>query len=228
MKNFWYTTNRQNEGTVTDFHEFVWAKHDENFQKILFYRDNPSLKSSNIDFDIALDYSIKQKMKRSKIFHDEIHQTSNIIKSASGENTIISDWRPIYKDNHTNSNSNNILASSKLSVKGKPLNGKPDIVLENKSIDTILIIETKLTNVPLDKLTRQAYPNNRAQLWAYGNMDLWSHYKPANILLAVNFWNLDNETPYSSNVWTMEDEKLNLECTSWFQEYIDWIIRNRH
>lgn len=59
---------------------------------------------------------------------------------------------------------------STLRVNEEPLWGIPDVVFKNLITGEILILEIKVTNSPIPS---DGWPDLRAQLWAYGQIDEW-------------------------------------------------------
>ena len=72
---------------------------------------------------------------------------------------------------------------SALEVNGKPFWGAPDFVFKNKAIAEVLIVEIKasVAEIPSD-----GWPNLRAQLWAYAQIDEWA--KAPRVILIGEVW----------------------------------------
>lgn len=81
---------------------------------------------------------------------------------------------------------------SSLRVDGKTLRGQPDLVFEHKKTGEILILELKVSNKPVPG---DGWPNLRAQLWAYAQIDLFSD--APRIHLACQVWKTDPEERYT-------------------------------
>lgn len=132
----------------------------------------------------------------------------------------LSAWKPIFSDEMREDGE--YLLASRLTVNGEPLRCVPDAVLQNGS--TILIIERKTTNVPVEKLPDRWWPNIQAQLWCYGWIDEWTGAGSwvDEVILVAQMWHrfgreltLLDEHP----VWRRSDPRFDAECTEWFQRY---------
>ena len=77
---------------------------------------------------------------------------------------------------------------SSLTIDGKPLYGKPDIVLKNIKTNDRIIIEVKSTTVPEWKLISDKYKwlNIQCQLWAYSFIDKFKD--SSNLYLIGDIW----------------------------------------
>lgn len=93
-----------------------------------------------------------------------------------------SNWRLIDRD--PLEGTPNYREISLLKIGDESLFGAPDYVFHNQQEDTILIVEIKVSNRPFPS---DAWPNLRAQLWAYGNID---HYVnlATKIVLVGEIW----------------------------------------
>lgn len=90
-------------------------------------------------------------------------------------------WKLIH--NGLGATSVNAFPIRSLSINGIPLKGSPDLVFREKDSGRIAIVEIKATEaeVPLD-----GWPNLRAQLWAYAQIDAWQD--APEILLIGEVW----------------------------------------
>jgi hypothetical protein len=101
-----------------------------------------------------------------------------------------------------------------LTLKGKPLHGLPDVVLENKGTGEIFIFERKITrhNVP-----ETGWPNLKVQLWCYGCIDQWQD--APEVYLLGQIWRSHNwELTLSRKVprWRRSDPTFHKECEELF------------
>ena len=104
-----------------------------------------------------------------------------------------------------------------LRVNGSPMFGKPDYVFINKKTRTALIVEVKTSDA---KLLPDGWPNMRAQLWAYAQIDAL-RAEAMNVILIGEVWTLNNERvgrrkTYS---WKMSDSRFRQENEALFQRY---------
>jgi hypothetical protein len=76
--------------------------------------------------------------------------------------------------------------ASRLRVGGMALRCVPDVVLENRKTGDILIIERKVTRVPVEKIPALGWPNLKVQLWCYGWIDDWRD--APNVWLVGQLW----------------------------------------
>jgi len=104
---------------------------------------------------------------------------------------------------------------SSLKIDGKPLYGRPDIVLKNTKTNDRIIIEVKSTSVPEWKLISDKYRwlNIQCQLWAYSFIDKFKD--SSNLYLIGDIWGkyrgklAHHEEPL---YWRIRKEgKINLE-----------------
>ncbi len=103
-----------------------------------------------------------------------------------------------------------------MTLNGTPLFGKPDLVFKERSSGNILILELKYTNaeIPLD-----GWPNLRAQLWAYSQIDEWKD--APEIHLAAEIWAGSIHTPTikASMSWESRDSNLIADNEQLFRLY---------
>lgn len=112
-----------------------------------------------------------------------------------------SSWEIIYVDKlDRNTKSKNI---SCLSVDGAVVRGKPDVVYRNKNDGEVVIVERKISN---HRVPDDGWPNLRAQLWVYGQIDDW-RFAP-KITLVGEIWHVVSGEPKINSVltWDMSDE----------------------
>lgn len=105
---------------------------------------------------------------------------------------------------------------SALQVKGKPLWGAPDLVFRRKNDGAILIVERKASNrdIPAD-----GWPNLRAQLWAYAQIDDWVDAVP--ITLIGEIWGFDGNRVFLRKVlrWNSGDPMFCASNAELFEKY---------
>ena len=106
---------------------------------------------------------------------------------------------------------------SSLTMNGKPMWGAPDLVLRERKSGRILIIERKASNkdVPSD-----GWPNLRAQLWAYSQIDDWLD-APEKILAAEiwGFGRIQGVRRRSVILFDVNDQGFNSEASQLFSIY---------
>lgn len=115
-------------------------------------------------------------------------------------------WRLLFRDPLTRVDPFPI---SKLGINGCPLFGIPDIVYENTKTGEVLIVEIKASDrdIPTD-----GWPNLRAQLWCYGQIDRWVD-APKVTLVSQVWTQLGGKLSLRKTLrWDREDERLNREC----------------
>lgn len=100
-----------------------------------------------------------------------------------------SGWELIYQDPLSDERVVKII--SNLRVRGQPLKGVPDVVFREKKTGRILIVERKASNreIPTD-----GWPNLRAQLWAYAQIDDWAN--APEVLLVGEIWGFTGTKVY--------------------------------
>lgn len=83
--------------------------------------------------------------------------------------------------------------SSKLLLDGKPITGKPDVVLKDPADGGIvLIVERKLTTLFPSRIPPGCWPNVPAQLWCYSWMDEWED--ASEVILRAEVWHQNIKT----------------------------------
>lgn len=212
---FYFPEESPRRGTVSDFHEWVWAKYDERMQERLFYREHPELKPP-AEFQNR-ERVIKSKLAHGKLQHYQLQYSKHYLRDFLGNSLDISEWIPIYIDKHDNSTG--ILEAPDLLVDEKAIRGCPDLVFKNSKSNQVLIVENKITWVPLGYLKKDGYPNVRAQLWCYSWMSSWASLKDKEVLMGATFWDVDLNENFRTKTWSRDDIRLNLECKDWFEEY---------
>lgn len=114
---------------------------------------------------------------------------------------------------------------SSLSIRGRPLLASPDYVLREKGSGKILIVEVKSTQghvIPPD-----GWPDMRAQLWAYGQIDAWKN--APEITLASEIWEglYDDTTRLRQIVsWKNGEQPFEDENRKLFETFRDLTEKN--
>lgn len=93
-------------------------------------------------------------------------------------------WKLIH--NGMGDNFKNAFSIASLSINGMPLRGSPDLAFRERGTKRILIVEVKATEAiaPAD-----GWPNMRAQLWAYSQIDEW--FAAPEVILVGEIWGID-------------------------------------
>lgn len=92
-------------------------------------------------------------------------------------------WKLLH--NGMGENWSNAFSITSLAIDGIPLRGSPDLVFRERGTKRILIVEVKATDAmaPAD-----GWPNMRAQLWAYAQIDDW--ITAPEVILIGEIWGL--------------------------------------
>jgi hypothetical protein len=105
---------------------------------------------------------------------------------------------------------------SALTVNGSPLKGVPDFVFREKQSGRIVIVEVKASNrdVPSD-----GWPNLRAQLWAYAQIDDW--LRAPEVLLIGEVWGFTSDKIFLRETlrWDRNDTTFQLQNQELFDLY---------
>ena len=124
------------------------------------------------------------------------------------------EWELIYED--PLSDERQVKTISRLTVRGQPLRGVPDVVFREKATGRILIVERKASNkeIPTD-----GWPNLRAQLWAYAQIDDW--VSAPEVLLVGEIWGFTEDKVYPRAVltWVRGEPKFERENSQLFELY---------
>ena len=125
-----------------------------------------------------------------------------------------SDWELIYADPLDEKPTP--LKISGLLVNDKPIWGSPNLVYKNKVTQEILIVERKATEYPVPS---DGWPNLRAQLWAYSNIDRWKDFD--KITLIGEVWGMHEEMPRRRAIlrWSHSDKLFNEQNKELFLLY---------
>ncbi len=104
---------------------------------------------------------------------------------------------------------------SALSVHDQPLYGKPDLVFREKKTGRILINEIKVSpaHIPSD-----GWPNLRAQLWAYSQIDDWVD-APEIILISEIWWHKPDLRVRDVLHWNGRDHEFDEQNRELFRIY---------
>jgi len=143
-----------------------------------------------------------------------------------------SNWELVYSDPHDGTDKRLFMASC-LIVDGEHMRCKPDVVFRDKQTGCVIVVERKVTVRPEEAIPPTAWPNVRAQLWAYGWIDDW--VAAPEVLLVCNFyrrnlektgyllwqsrakpWILEHKTQPS---WRRTDRVFHEECLGYFKKY---------
>lgn len=130
----------------------------------------------------------------------------------------VSDWKVVFSE--TGGNEDKIFQSGRLIVNGHPLRCKPDLVLRNASINTILIVERKTTNLPEPRIPDTGWPNVEAQLWCYSWIDDWRDAE--DVLLVGQLWRREREgivLCHRHPTWRRSDADHHERCREWFEKW---------
>ena len=212
---FWFPEDSPLRGTVSDFHEWVWAKHDEKMQVRLFYRQHPEMIPLKFG---GYEQLMKSRMAHAKMQHNKINLCKPVLNEWARETSEPTDWVIEYVGSHDVQTAEVLTASRQL-VDKRPIRGCPDLVFRNSKTGQVLIVEIKITWVPFKFIEEDVYPNVRAQLWCYSWMDSWSQLVDENVLMGATFWDIDLKKFVRSKIWNRSDIHLNNECRDWFNEY---------
>ncbi len=105
------------------------------------------------------------------------------------------------------------LPIAELTVGGKVLYGKPDLVFRERKTGRVIVLEIKVSNAAVPT---NGWPNLRAQLWAYSKFD----WNASEVLLAAEVWALSRNTHRRETlVWSSSDVVLERESRELFDIY---------
>ena len=127
----------------------------------------------------------------SKVF--ELYNSSSLSAQAEGKKQELTmdnvrrglpiadvpNYKLLYKDEGKESK---IYSISKLHVNARPLRGKPDLIFSNTQKNEVLIVERKFTRAGIPQ---NGWPNLRAQLWAYAQIDDLKGYNKIHLRAEV-------------------------------------------
>lgn len=124
-----------------------------------------------------------------------------------------SDWELDYFDDLVIKTPSLVISS--LNVNENCFYGKPDYVFKHKSTGEIVIVDIKISykEIPSD-----GWPNLRAQLWAYSQIDRYKH--ASKITLVGEVWDVEPLKRRGIVRWQALNEKFNAENEELFNLYI--------
>ena len=201
-------SNIGGRGTVTHFSKWVFDK------------ENPTYARSEYKSEI------QDRQELGRFLHTHIQATRGWIQHIGAGKGLSSNWELVYADDESD---RRIFTASCLLVDGKPVRGKPDVVLRDKETGTIIIIERKTTGRGEDRIPIYSWPNVWVQLWCYGFMDEWAD--APDVVLACQYWkrNIENMRQLTDGAWLWNWKarpgwkrsavQFHLECLNYFLEY---------
>lgn len=123
-------------------------------------------------------------------------------------------WELIYEGIRRKNRSYKTISS--LTVGEKPMRGAPDFVFQDNASGRVVIVEIKASNreIPSD-----SWPNLRAQLWAYSQIDDWRN--APEIILIAEVWGFtaDKIVLRGTHRWTHNDQDFNYRNLQLFKLY---------
>jgi hypothetical protein len=159
--------------------------------------------------------------RRGLIDHAEIDALrQRIHNDLIGEPT---SYHPIFADNE--STSGHVFRASALTVGGRPLACRPDLVLKNEAKHHVVIVERKTTRqlrtLSQQETSRGNWCNIQAQLWCYSHVDDWNDEK--RVTLIGEIWRRlgDDQLVKAIDpfVWHKGDIEHESKCKALFQHY---------
>ena len=127
------------------------------------------------------------------------------------------EWEMIYLGTSEN-DSAHVFRTKKLTLRGQPLYAKPDVIFRHRMTDEVIILEIKSSPADLPTI---CWPNVRAQLWAYADIDADFMRVAPKIYLAAEVWNPKINGMYlrKTYTWDAQDEVLHIEAKHAFEIY---------
>lgn len=134
------------------------------------------------------------------------------------------DWQLIFADPLDGSTKG--FVASRLKVKGEPFRCLPDLVFRQERTGEIIVVERKVTSLPIEHIPRDGWPNMKVQLWCYGWIDDWANAKL--VTLVGDIWHKGRNSPRLSETcprWRRDDPQFHKECLELFKCYGGEFIR---
>jgi hypothetical protein len=172
--------------------------------------------------------AVAERLTLGRFAHGEIDRLQAWIKSINAARGLSSNWKLVYSDPHDGSESRAFLAT-RLTVDGKPIRCKPDVVFRDTGTGLIVIVERKVTGWDESALPKRAWPNVRAQLWCYGWIDEW--IDAPDVLMVCQFYQTARFATKSGKTlglclidqvrpgWRRTDRAFHDECSRYFSDY---------
>lgn len=205
----------QGESTFGDFgEEYRFTKeHLTNISALYKNLGTPSLRGNRVtDFSKwVMSLYMNNPIKQSALSHGKYVEKSvaRLARPLADKN-----WELIYRDPL---NAKPVpLKISALTVNGDPIWGAPDVVYRNIETGEIIIVERKASDkvIPIN-----GWPNLRAQLWAYGHIDIFK--TSPKITLVGEVWNFEQSKSVRRAVmrWQLKDSEFYNENAELFALY---------
>ena len=130
-------------------------------------------------------------------------------------------WKLIH--NGMGDNAKNAFPIAALTINGAPMRGSPDLVFQEKDTRRILIVEIKVTekDIPSD-----GWPNMRAQLWAYSQIDKWKD--APEVILVGELWGFSPLRWRKVIRWRRGEKQFEQENTELFDCYRAFATASAH
>lgn len=131
----------------------------------------------------------------------------------------VSNWKVLSCDDGTESAKS--YESSILTVNGKKLSLKPDLVMQNPMTKTIVVVEYKIPSYGVC-IPKNGWPNLVSQLWAYSWVDDWADEQNVLLVGGIFNWYPIEENVEISDVFpraVKTDLELNKCCARLFKKW---------
>lgn len=184
--------------SASDFSNWVYRIRHPNKPNVLVDRDGEKRRALGV-----LDHDAIELIKK-----------RTFLKINKKINT--TEWGLYYADD---AHRGNTFFSKKLSIDGKPLVGRPDVVFSHKRMDYFIVVERKITSVPSDIQYLHIFEPAQCQLWAYSWLDELSHAK--DVLLILEIWERFRGGIRAADMvsWRRSNDKHHGHCLELFERY---------
>ena len=140
-------------------------------------------------------FRIKRAKHEGQFSHRDVEVFREWCDGRFRDVNVPSTWEILFADDHFSRE--RTFTSRTLTVGGRPLCGRPDVILRDSQTGRVLIIERKFTDVPVERIPADGWPNLRAQLWCYAWMDEW--LDAPDVLLVGQIWSFQRREIVSRN-----------------------------
>jgi hypothetical protein len=117
-----------------------------------------------------------------------------------------------------------VFEAPSLRIMGKPLRGRPDLVLEHKTREHVIIVERKTSRSQRYFTTEETaignWVNIECQLWCYSHFAPWAQRE--RVTLIGEIWRHHDGVlvrALDPLVWQKEDEEHEAKCRKFFRHY---------
>jgi hypothetical protein len=197
-------TPKRKEATASGFANWVY---DISGARVSFERDGKRI----------------ERLREAKFLHEDIELFALWHNREFPGSISSRDWVLGFAASHAETSPARVFKASRLRVGGEPLRCVPDVVLRNCSTSEVIVIERKITWVPLNMIPTYGWANLQAQLWCYGWIDDWQD--APEVYLLGQIWTREGVGGRAKRLawvyprWRRSDSMFHQQWSKMFERY---------